>query len=61
MGLSPFLEKLGTLIWVVFIIDFAVRLLISPDTIRYLKKNWLTAVALILPALRVLSQFLHRS
>ena len=53
-GLSPFLETIGTLIWVVFIIDFAVRLLISPDKFRYLKKNWLTAVALMLPALRVL-------
>ena len=53
-GLSPFLETIGTLIWVVFIIDFAVRLLISPDKLRYLKKNWLTAVALILPALRAL-------
>jgi voltage-gated potassium channel len=53
-GLSPFLETLGTLIWVVFIIDFAVRLLISPDKFLYLKTNWLTAVALILPALRVL-------
>lgn len=53
-GLSQFLETIGTLIWVVFIIDFAVRLLISPDKLGYLKSNWLTAVALILPALRVL-------
>ena len=53
-GLSPFLETVGTVIWIVFIIDFAVRLLISPDKLQYLKNNWLTAVALILPALRVL-------
>jgi voltage-gated potassium channel len=53
-GLSPFLETVGTLIWLVFIIDFAVRLLISPDKLRYLRNNWLTAIALILPALRVL-------
>lgn len=53
-GLSSLLETIGTLIWLVFIVDFAVRLLISPDKLRYLKTNWLTAVALILPALRVL-------
>jgi voltage-gated potassium channel len=56
-GLSPFLETVGTLIWVIFIIDFAVRLLISPDKFRYLRNNWFTAVALILPALRVLRIF----
>lgn len=53
-GLSPILETIGTFIWIIFIIDFAVRLLISPDKLVYLRKNWLTAVALILPALRVL-------
>ena len=53
-GLSPFLETTGILIWIVFILDFAVRLIISPDRLQYLKQNWLTAVALILPALRVL-------
>jgi len=53
-GLSPFLETIGSLIWIIFIVDFAVRLIISPDKLQYLKHNWLTAIALILPALRVL-------
>lgn len=53
-GLSPILETIGTFIWIIFIIDFAVRLLISPDKLEYLRNNWLTAIALILPALRVL-------
>lgn len=53
-GLSPILETIGTSIWIVFIIDFAVRLLISPDKLEYLRNNWLTAIALVLPALRVL-------
>ena len=53
-GLSPLLETIGTLIWFIFILDFAVRLIISPHKLQYLKHNWLTAVALILPALRVL-------
>jgi voltage-gated potassium channel len=53
-GLSPLLESISTLIWVIFIIDFAVRLIISPDKFQYLKSNWLTVVALILPAFRAL-------
>jgi len=56
-GLSSFLETIGTLIWVIFILDFAVRLIISPNKLQYLKQNWLTAVALILPAFRVLRVF----
>ena len=53
-GLSPFLETIGTVIWVIFILDFAIRLVVSPAKLQYLKQNWLTAIALILPALRVL-------
>ena len=53
-GLSPLLETISILIWVIFIIDFAVRLIISPDKVQYLKSNWLTLVALILPAFRAL-------
>ena len=53
-GLSSLLQTISTLIWVIFIFDFGVRLVIAPDRLRYLKHNWLTAVALILPALRVL-------
>ena len=53
-GLSPLLETISILIWVIFIIDFAVRLIISPDKVQYLISNWLTVVALILPAFRAL-------
>ena len=55
--LSPILEIAGTVIWVVFIIDFAVRFTLSPDKIDYLKANWLTALSLIVPALRVFRIF----
>jgi voltage-gated potassium channel len=53
-GLSPFLEVAGTAIWVVFILDFAVKFTLAPRKLEYLRGNWLTAVALVLPALRVL-------
>ncbi|HEU4754641.1 MAG TPA: ion transporter [Armatimonadota bacterium] len=51
--LSPFLEGVGTVIWAVFILDFALKLLVAPDRLAYLRSNWLTALALLVPALRV--------
>lgn len=56
-GLSPFISGLITLIWIVFVIDFLVRFLISPDKTGYLKSNWLSALALGMPALRILGAF----
>lgn len=52
-GLSPFLETIGTVIWIIFIIDFAVKFTLAPHKLAYLKSNWLTAIALAVPALRV--------
>lgn len=56
-GLNPFLESLGVVIWIAFIIDFIVRFTLAPSKINYIKSNWLTALALILPALRVFRVF----
>jgi voltage-gated potassium channel len=56
-GLSPFAEHVGTAIWIVFIADFALRLALAPRKGRYLRRNWLTAASLALPALRVLRVF----
>jgi voltage-gated potassium channel len=53
-GINPFLEMLGTVIWGIFILDFVLRLVVAPHKFSYLKNNWLTAIALVLPALRIL-------
>jgi voltage-gated potassium channel len=53
-GLSPPVKIAGTIIWVIFILDFAIKFILAPDKSDYLKANWLTAVALAVPALRVL-------
>jgi voltage-gated potassium channel len=53
-GLSPGLEMATTAIWILFLADFLVRLLLAPRKFAYLKANWLTALSLALPALRVL-------
>ncbi len=52
-GISPFLEIVSTIIWIIFILDFALKFWLAPEKIEYLKRNWLTAIALALPALRV--------
>lgn len=52
-GESVLFYFLGTSIWIVFVIDFAVKLVLAPDRLGYLKGNWLTAIALLLPALRI--------
>lgn len=53
-GLRPLLARLMTLIWIVFILDFVLRLWVAPSKPRFLKRNWLTAISLVLPALRAL-------
>jgi voltage-gated potassium channel len=52
-GLTPLLEGVGALIWAIFVLDFGVRFTLTPEKIAYLKSNWLTALALLVPALRV--------
>ncbi|HWQ34705.1 MAG TPA: potassium channel family protein [Blastocatellia bacterium] len=52
-GLSPLLETLSTVIWIIFILDFALKFTLAPHKLAWLKSNWLTAIALAVPALRV--------
>jgi voltage-gated potassium channel len=52
-GLSPFLEAVNLVIWGLFVLQFVVELAIAPRRGAYLRHNWLTAIALVVPALRV--------
>ena len=52
-GLDPVLASLSTGIWIVFIADFALRLFLAPSRGVYLRRSWLTAVSLVVPALRI--------
>lgn len=52
-GLNPLLEVVSYVIWIVFVLDFAVRFTLAPHKLIYIKQNWLTALSLMLPALRV--------
>ena len=53
-GLPPWMVHLSNGIWIVFIIDFAVRWTLACRKLAYIKRNWITAIALVVPALRVL-------
>lgn len=50
-------EIIGTIIWVVFILDFAVEIVLAPRKVDYLKSNWLSAISLLVPALRLIRVF----
>jgi voltage-gated potassium channel len=39
-----------TLIWVVFVLDFGLEFALAPSKPRYLRKNWITAISVLLPA-----------
>jgi voltage-gated potassium channel len=53
-GSSGLLETLGTAIWVIFILEFLLRFALAPDKLPFLRSNWLTVIALVLPAFRLL-------
>jgi len=56
-GLSPLLAAAGWTIWGIFVVDFVVRFTLAPRKGAYLARNWLTAVSLFVPALRVFRVF----
>lgn len=56
-GLNRAFEILGVAIWIIFIADFAMKFVLAPAKRKFLRSNWLTALALLLPALRVLRIF----
>jgi voltage-gated potassium channel len=51
-GLSPLLQTTSNVIWALFVLDFVIELVIAPKKLAYLRRNWLGALSLALPALR---------
>ncbi len=56
-GLSKPLDYLSLTIWFVFIVDFIIKIILAPVKLIFLKKNWLTAISLLIPALRIFRIF----
>jgi len=52
-GLNPILKIVSAVIWIIFIFDFIAKFILAPEKWKYLKKNWLTAISLLVPAIRV--------
>lgn len=56
-GESRVFEIIGAVIWAIFILDFALEFILAPRKSAYLKRNWLTVISLLVPALRILRVF----
>ncbi|MGE5457407.1 MAG: ion transporter [Methanococcaceae archaeon] len=56
-GLSPLLNFLAYFIWGIFILEFSIRFLLAPHKFIFLRKNIITLLALIVPALRIFRIF----
>ena len=54
-GANPVVHVLGTVIWAIFVVEFAIGFSLAPLKMRYLRKNWLSALSLAAPALRILN------
>jgi voltage-gated potassium channel len=52
-GLSPLLNSAVWIIWVLFVAEFLLRLILAPRKLRFLQNNWLTVISLAVPALRI--------
>lgn len=55
--LTPTLEYLDLIIWIIFIIDFFIKFAVAPSKFLFLKRNWITTISLIIPALRLFGFF----
>ena len=52
-GASALFEIVGLGIWGIFIVNFLLEFTLAPRKSDYLKRNWLTTLSLLVPALRV--------
>ncbi|HYC89079.1 MAG TPA: ion transporter [Thermoanaerobaculia bacterium] len=52
-GLTRPVEIAGLVIWALFALDFAIKLVIAPQKWLFVRRNWITALSLLLPAFRL--------
>lgn len=56
-GANRWLGIAGAVIWAIFLVEFVIGLVLAPDKSHYFGRNWLAALALAAPALRMLRVF----
>jgi voltage-gated potassium channel len=54
---NAILQAVLTTIWVIFVLDFSLKLFLAPAKWVFLKKNILTLISLFIPALRIFRLF----
>lgn len=54
---TSLLQNIGVIIWVIFILDFLLKFFIATEKLKFLKKNILTIISLIVPAFRIFRIF----
>ena len=52
-GSTELLATVGTVIWIIFIVEFLIRFALAPEKSAFLRSSWLTVIALAVPALRL--------
>ncbi|HEX6334910.1 MAG TPA: potassium channel family protein [Flavisolibacter sp.] len=52
-GLPPALEYVSLFIWGLFVLNFLLEFFLAPAKMQYLQMHWLTAISLLVPALRL--------
>ena len=52
-GTNPILSGIGTVIWILFILYFSIRLVTAPNRRNFLKRNWLFVLAILVSLLRL--------
>lgn len=53
-GESPAITAIANAIWAIFVADFALKLAVATERGHFLRRNWATALSLLLPAFRLL-------
>jgi predicted Zn-dependent protease len=53
VSLSPIEEIVVGIIWILFILEFLLKIWLAKDRVRYIKQNWLTTLGLVVPAFRM--------
>lgn len=46
------LRLVGDIVWAIFLVEFAVRLIVSGKPLRFLRRRWLSVIFLVVPILR---------
>lgn len=56
-GPTPWTQRATAFIWAAFLVEFSIRLYIAPNKPKFLLRNWLSLIALAVPALRIFRIF----